>query len=89
MMNPTLCSNPIPDELGKLVHPEQRDIYVGPQMSRQTETRWQDNLQELQVGSMIATLADGDELGHPFWIAKVIALYPRHSRVADARVKEK
>ena len=30
MMNPTLCSNPIPDELKKLVHPEQRDIYMGP-----------------------------------------------------------
>ena len=26
----------------------------------------------LQVGMMVATLAGGDEMGHPFWMAKII-----------------
>ena len=72
--NPTLCSNPLPDDIRLLSQPEQRDIYVGPRMSREAEARWHGNLQEISVGSLIVTLADGDELGHPFWIAKVIEL---------------
>ena len=41
-----------------LVHPQQRDIYVGPRMTKATEARWQGNLQELAVGMLIATPID-------------------------------
>ena len=61
-------------ELHNLVRPLQRDIYVGPRKSRIVEARWQGNLQELQVGMLVATLAGDDNLGHPFWIAKIIEL---------------
>ena len=33
--------------------------------------RWQGNLHELQVRMMVATLAGGNEIGHPFWIVKI------------------
>ena len=56
--------------LNKLVRPQQRDIYVGPRISRIAEARWQGNFHELQVGMLVATLVDGDQMGHPFWIAK-------------------
>ena len=72
--NHVLSSDPLPDDLRHLAHPEQRDIYVGPRMSKESEARWHGNLQEIKAGSLIATLADGDALGHPFWIAKVIEL---------------
>ena len=58
-------------DLNNLVRPRQRDIYVGPRISRVAEARWQGNVHELQVGMMVATLAGGDEMGHPFWIAKI------------------
>ena len=35
---------------------------------------WASSIQDLKVGSMIATLAQDDPLGHPFWIAKVIEI---------------
>ena len=38
-----------------LLHPQERDIYVGPRMTKATEARWQGNLQELKVGMLIAT----------------------------------
>ena len=81
------CSQPLPEELGNLVQPPQRDIYVGPRMSRETEARWHGNLQEIEVGSLIATLADGDTLGHPFWIAKVIELIKDESQLALLSLK--
>ena len=40
-------------------------------MSRDVEARWHGNLQEIDVGSLMVTLANDDEFGHPFWIAKV------------------
>ena len=46
-------------------------IYVGSRISRAAKARWQGNVHELQVGVMVATLAGGDEMGHPFWIAKI------------------
>ena len=58
-------------DLNNLVPPQQRDIYVGPRILRAVEARWQGHLHELQVGMMVATLAGGDEMGHPFWIAKI------------------
>ena len=61
-------------ELNNIVRPRQRDIYVGPRLSHVAETRWQGNLHELQVGMLVATLAGGDKLGHPFWIAKIIEI---------------
>ena len=61
-------------ELNNLVRPQQRDIYVGPRISRTAEARWQGNLHELQVGMLVATLAQDDELGHPFWIAKILEI---------------
>ena len=54
------------------VHPQQRDIYVGPRLTRGAESTWQGNLQDITIGMLIATPAEGNELGHPFWIGKVI-----------------
>ena len=31
-------------------------------------------MQDIKVGTLIATLTDDDDLGHPFWIAKVLEL---------------
>ena len=45
---------------------------MGPRIPCVVEARWQGNLYELQVGMMVTTLAGGDEMGHPFWIAKII-----------------
>ena len=53
-------------ELNNLVRPRQRDIYVGPRLSHVAKARWQGNLYELRVGMLVATLARGDKLGHPF-----------------------
>ena len=61
-------------ELNNLVRPRQRDIYVGPRILRTVEARWQGNLHELQVRMLVATLAGGDEMGHPFWIAKILEI---------------
>ena len=47
---------------------------MGPRISRTTEARWQGNLHELQVGMLVATLAGGDELGHPFWFARILEM---------------
>ena len=44
-------------------------------------------MQEVQVGSLIATLADGDVLGHPFWIAKVIDLIKDDSQTTILSLK--
>ena len=41
-------------------------------MNKTAKTKWQENLQELKVGMLIATLADDNELGHKFWIGKVL-----------------
>ena len=55
-----------------LVHPQQRDIYVGPRMTKAAEARWQGNLQELAAGMLIATPADENSHGHQFWIGKIL-----------------
>ena len=49
-----------------LVHPQQRDIYVGPRVNKAVEARWQGNLQELAAGMLIATLANENSHGHQF-----------------------
>ena len=59
-------------ERDTLVHPQQRDIYVGPRLTRGAESIWHGNLQDITVGMLIATPAEGNELGHPFWIGKVL-----------------
>ena len=46
---------PNPD-LDNLLHPPQRDIYVGPRMTKAAEARWQGNTQEIKVGMLIAHL---------------------------------
>ena len=38
---------------------------------RAAEARWQGNAHELQVGMMVTTLAGGEEISNPFWIAKI------------------
>ena len=35
---------------------------------------WAGSIQDLKVGSMIATLPQDDPLGHLFWIAKLIEI---------------
>ena len=47
---------------------------MGPRISCTIEARWQGNLQEVQVGMLVATLAGDDNLGHPFWIEKFLVL---------------
>ena len=47
---------------------------MGPRKSRENEAQWHGNLRELNVSSLIETLANGNELSHPFYIAKVIEL---------------
>ena len=55
-----------------LVHPQQRDIYVRPRMTKAIESRWQGNLQELKVGMLIATPTNNNDPGYQFWIGKVV-----------------
>ncbi|KAH7365155.1 hypothetical protein KP509_18G011500 [Ceratopteris richardii] len=62
------------DALQSFIHPPERNIYVGPRMTKQAEARWQGNLIEINVGTLIAVLADGDEATRPFWIAKVLEI---------------
>ena len=53
------------DELSNLVR---------PRISCTAEARWQGDLHELRVGMLVATLAQDDELSHPFWIAKILEI---------------
>ena len=41
-------------------------------MTKATTARWQGNLQEMKVGMLIATPTDDNDLGHQFWIGKVL-----------------
>ena len=41
-------------------------------MTKAVETRWQGNTQEIKVGILIATPIDDNDLGHQFWIGKVL-----------------
>ena len=68
-------------DLNNLVRPRQTDIYVGPRISRAVEARWQGNVHELQVGMMVATLAGGDEMGHPFGLRKLPILLKMNSAI--------
>ena len=61
-------------ELNNLVHPQQRDIYVGPRISHTVKARWQGNLHGLQVGMLVATLAGDNEFDHPFWVTKILEI---------------
>ena len=80
-----LAPNAINDSL---LHPPQRDIYVGPRLTKTAETRWQGNLQELKVGMLIATPADDNELGHQFWIGKVldVVMHENQSQIQSIKV---
>ena len=60
--------------LNNLVHPQQRDVYVGPRTSHTIQARWQGNLHELQVGMLVVTLAGDNEFDHPFWVAKILEI---------------
>ena len=55
-----------------MLHPQQRDIYVEPRMTKVVEARWQENLQKLKVGIVIVTSTEDNELGHQFCIGKVL-----------------
>ena len=68
-ITPEQTTNAINDSL---VHPQQRDIYVGPRMTKAAEARWQGNLQELAAGMLIATPADENSHGHQFWVGKIL-----------------
>ena len=59
-------------ELDNLLHPQQRDIYVGPRMTKAVEARWQRNTQEIKVGMLITTPIHENDLGHQFCIGKVL-----------------
>ena len=55
-----------------MVHPQQRDIYVGPRMTKVAEARWQGNLQEFAARMFIATPPDENSHDHQFWIGKIL-----------------
>ena len=57
-------------DLDNLFHPQQRDIYVGLRMTKAAKARWQGNKQDINIGMLIATLANENDLGHQFWIGK-------------------
>ena len=67
----------LPPEVEALINILAREMYLGARRSRQRREEltelWASSIQDLKVGSMIATLAQDDPLGHPFWIAKVYA----------------
>ena len=44
---------------------------MGPRISRTTQAS---NFHELEVGMLVTTLAEDDELKHPFWIARIIEI---------------
>ena len=75
-------------ELDNLLHPQQRDIYVGPRMTKAAEARWQGNTQEIKVGMLIATPADDNDLGHQFWIGKVldVVMHEYHNQLKSIKV---
>ena len=58
--------------LDSLLHPQQRDIYVGPRTKKVAKARWQGNLQEVKVGMLISTPTEDNDLGQQFWIGKVL-----------------
>ena len=60
--------------LDNLIHPQQRDIYIGPRMTKVVEAHWQGNAQEINVGMLTVTPADANDMGHQFWIVKVLDL---------------
>ena len=71
------CVNKTPEQLenvinDSLVHPQQRDIYVGPRMTKAAKARWQGNLQELTEGMLIASPADENSHGNQFWVGKIL-----------------
>ena len=53
-----------------LVHPQQRDIYVGPRMTKVAEARSQGNWQELAAGMLIATHAVRTHMATNFGLVK-------------------
>ena len=75
-------------DLDNLLHPQQRDIYVGPRMTKATEACWQGNLQEMKVGMLIATPADDNDLGHQFWIGKVldVVMHENQNQIKSTKV---
>ena len=61
-------------ELNNLILPRQWDIYRGPRKSRTVEARWEGSLDELQIGMVVPTLVDNDELSYSFWIAIILEI---------------
>ena len=45
---------------------------MGSRLTRGAESIWQGNLQDIYVGMFIATTIEGNGLGNPFWIGKVL-----------------
>ena len=83
--SPPRAPNP---DLDNLLHPPQRDIYVGPRMTKAAEARWQGNTQEIKVGMLIATPADENDLGHQFWIGKVldVVMHENQNKIKSTKV---
>ena len=75
-------------DLDNLLHPQQRHIYVGPRMTKAAEARWQGDTQEIKVGMLIATPADDNDMGHQFWIGKVldVVLHENQSHIKSTKV---
>ena len=56
-------------------------------MTNADEARWQGNLQELKVGMLIVTPGDDNELGHQFWIGKVldVVMHDNQNQIQSTR----
>lgn len=76
--------------MASLVFGETQEAYVGArkttQRRQQEKEMWEDDVNELTVGIMIAVLASDDESGCPFWIAKIIKIHEENQTICSIDV---
>ena len=68
----------------------EREIYIGSKRSRAQHEAMEDLyrgfVQDVKEGCMIAVLADGDPLGYPFWVPKVIKVIKENENITAVEV---
>ena len=57
-------------------------------MTKAAEARWQGNTQVIKVGMLIATTTDDNDLGHQFWIGKVldVVMHENQNQIKSTKV---
>ena len=65
-------------------------MYIGSRRSRAQREAMEDlyrgSVQDIKEGCMIAVLVDGDPNGYPFWVAKVLKVFPKNEDVTGVEV---